>query len=245
MTLRLHHVPGSRSVRVLWMLEELGLDHEVVRHSIRDGSLRAPEVLAVSPAGRAPALEWGDGTATFESGAIVQMLAERHPEAGLDRPAGDPARGRYLQGIHFAETMASLIENLNLSHVFLRPPARPSVPVLKVTTARLKATLGGLEAMLAGRDHLAGGFSAADAMMGFNLWAAPRFVALDPFPGVAAYRDRLAARPAFRRAQAADGASDIYDRDFYPIPVEEASDAGGQPPDPRDTSGKRKGGGGA
>ena len=215
----LHHVPGSRSFRVLWMLEELGLDYEVVRHSIRDGSLRAPEVLAVSPAGRAPALVI-DGTAMFESGAILEHLAETHPEAGLHRPPGDPDRMAYLQGLHFPETMASLVENLNLSHVFLRPPAKPSIPVLKVTTARLRATLAGLEAMLDGRDHLAGRFSAADVMMGFNLRAVPRYVRMEPYPRTLAYTDRLEARPAFASALAKDGPSDIYDRDFYEVPAD-------------------------
>ena len=218
MTLRLHHVPGSRSFRVLWMLAELGLDCEVVPHSIRDGGLRAPEMLTLTPAGRVPALEWGDGTATFESGAIVQMLAERHAEAGLDRPAGHPERGRYLQAIHFAETMASLIENLNLSHVFLRPPAKPSPAVLKITTARLAGTLAALEGMLEGRTFLAGGFSAADAMLGFNLWAAPRFVRPGPYPRVEAYRARLEARPGFAAARGRDGAAAFYDRDFYEVP---------------------------
>ena len=215
----LHHVPGSRSFRVLWMLEELGLDYEIVRHSIRDGSLRAPEVLALSPAGRAPALEM-DGTAIFESGAILEHLAETHPEAGLHRAPGDADRVRYLQGLHFAETMASLVENLNLSHVFLRPPAKPSVPVLKVTTARLRATLAGLEAMLGDGDHLAGGFSAADVMMGFNLRSVPRYVRMDAFPRAVAYTERLAARPAFAAALAKDGPSDIYDRQFYEIPAD-------------------------
>ena len=214
----LHHVPGSRSFRVLWMLEELGLDYDIVRHSIRDGSLRAPEVLALSPAGRAPALMM-DGTAIFESGAILDYLAETHPKAGLHRPPGEPDRVRYLQGLHFAETMASLVENLNLSHIFLRPPAKPSVPVLKVTTARLRATLAGLEAMLGDEDHLAGGFSAADVMMGFNLRSVPRYVQMDAFPRAVAYTERLAARAAFAAAVAKDGPSDIYDRDFYEIPA--------------------------
>jgi glutathione S-transferase len=214
----LHHVPASRSFRVLWMLEELGLEARIVPHTITGGSLRAPEVLAVTPAGRAPALEI-DGERLFESGAIVEYLAERHPEAGLGRPPGHAERGRYLSRLHFGETMASLIENLNLSHVFLRPPARPSVPVLKITTARLRDTLRALEGML-GKEGwlLPSGVSAADVMMGFNLWAAPRFVPMEPFPKVLAYRARIAARPAFVRARAKDGAQEFYDRDFYEIP---------------------------
>ena len=221
--IRLHHVPGSRSFRVLWMLEELGLAAELSCYAIRDGSLRAPEVLAVTPAGRVPALEI-DGQAIFESGAIVQYLAETRPAAGLERPPGHRDRARYLQCLHFAETQASLIENLNLSHVFLRPPARPSAAVLKVTTARLRGTVQALEGMLDADGFLLGGFSAADVMLGFNLWAVPRYVRLDPFPQVRAYRDRLAARPAFAAARAKDGVADFYDRDFYEVPPDEGAE---------------------
>ena len=211
----LHHVPLSRSFRVLWLLEELGLEAEIVPHTITGGSLRAPEVLAVTPAGRVPALEI-DGLSVFESGAIVQYLAERHPEAGL---GGEGKRVAYLQAIHFAETMASLIETLNLNHVFLRPPARPSAVVVKIVTARLKDTLRALEGMLREDGYLLeGGFSAADAMLGFNLWAAPRFVRLDPFPKIRAYKARIEARPAFAAARAKDGVQTFYDRDFYEVP---------------------------
>ncbi|TFL20241.1 glutathione S-transferase family protein [Jannaschia formosa] len=214
----LHHVPASRSFRVLWMLEELGLEAEIVPHTITGGSLRAPEVLAVTPAGRVPALEI-DGQGLFESGAILEYLAERHPEAGLGRGPGSGERVAWLQGLHFAETMASLIENLNLNHVFLRPPARPSPAVVKILTARLRDTLRALEGRLREDGYLlVGGFSAADVMLGFNLWAAPRFVRMDPFPKIEAYKARLAARPAFAAARAKDGEQAFYDREFYEVP---------------------------
>ena len=217
--IRLHHVPFSRSFRVLWLLEEMGLDFEVVHYSIRDGSLRAPAFLAISPAGRVPALEIG-GEVLFESGAILQTLCEKYPAAGFAPAPGTPDRARYLELIGYAETMASLIENLNLQHVFLRDPAQASPVVIKLMTARLGATLAGLEAMLNERDDylLRSGFSAVDAMMGFNLFAAPYYVKLDPFPGLRAYRARLEARPAFRGARARDGEQDFYTRDFYPVP---------------------------
>lgn len=216
--IRLHHVPASRSFRILWLLEELGLDCDLVHHSIRDGSLRDPAYLAKSPAGRVPALEI-DGEVIFESAAILQILCERHPQAGLAPEPGTPERARYLELMGFAETMASLIENLNMQHLFLRDPTQASPVVLKLITARLAATLGALEGMLGDHDYLlSSGFSAADAMMGFNLFAAPYYVKLDPFPGLQAYRTRLETRPGFAAAQARDGEQIFYTQDFYPVP---------------------------
>lgn len=216
--IRLHHVASSRSFRVMWLLEELGLDYEVVHHSIRDGTLRAPEFLAVSPAGRVPALEI-DGGVLFESGAILQYLCEMYPGAGLAPEVGHADRARYLEMIGYAETMASLIENLNLQHVFLRDPAQASPTVIKLITGRLRVSLSGLEQLLSDEGYmLPSGFSAADAMLGFNLFAAPYYVKMAPFPKLQAYKARLEARPGFKAARAKDGEQDFYIKDFYPVP---------------------------
>ncbi len=207
--MRLHHVPFSRSFRVLWLLEELGLDYEIIHHSIRDGSLRDPEYLAKSPVGRVPALELDDGV-MFESGPICQVLAERYG-AGFDRAAEHPERPRYLDLISYAETMANQIEQLNLQLIFLRPPAEPSPVVVKLNLGRLRATLGGLERMLGEQDWLLPtGFSVADTMMGFNIFAAPYYVAMNEFPRLMAYKSRIEARPAYGHARAKDGAHEFY-----------------------------------
>ena len=214
----LHHVPFSRSFRILWLLEELGLSYEVKTYSIRDGSLRDPAFLKLSPAGRVPALEY-EGQVLFESGAIVQWLCEQHPEAGLMPDPDHTDRAAFLELLGFAETMASLIENLNLSHIFLRDPSQASPVVLKLTTARLAATLAGLEARLGAQDYLLPtGFSGADAMMGFNLFAAPYYVRMDAFPNLRAYCARIEARPGFLAARARDGEQDFYSKDFYSVP---------------------------
>ena len=214
----LHHVPFSRSFRVLWLLEELGLDYEVKRYSIRDGSMRDTAFLKVSPAGRVPALEMGDRV-LFESGAIVQMLCETYPDHGLAPAPGGRDRARFLECLGFAETMGSLIESLNLQQVFLHDPGDASPVVIKITTARLAATLKALERLLGDQPYLLkGGFSAADVMMGFNLLAVPYYVKLDGFHVVQAYAARIAARPAYKAALARDGVQDFYDRDFYPVP---------------------------
>lgn len=215
--IRLHHVPLGRSFRVMWLMEELGLDYEVAYYSIRDGSMRTPEFLALSPAGRVPAMEM-DGEVLVESGAILQVLCERHPEADL-MPAPDHAdRARFLEMMAYAETIGCLVENLNLNRIFLRDPADASPVVIKLLTARLRAALGAMEDRYEGDYLLSGGFSAADIMYAYGFELACRYVHLDQFPALTAYWDRLKARPAYQRAKARDGEQDIYDQDFYPLP---------------------------
>ena len=215
--IRLHHVRWSRSFRVLWLLQEMGITPELEIYEIGGPKMREADFLTRSPAGRSPALEI-DGQVIFESAAILQYLCETRPENGFGRLPGDPERWRFLEVMGFAETQASLIEQLNLNHVFLRPPAKPSPVVIKLNTARLRATVAAFETMLEGDYILPSGFSAADVMMGFNLYAVPYFVPLDPWPKLMTYWERLQARPAFRAAVAREGPRDFYARDFYPVP---------------------------
>ena len=213
--IRLHHVPGSRSMRVLWLLEELGLDAEIREWSMTDGSLRSPEFRAMSPAGRIPALEI-DGAAIFESGAIVQYLTER--EGRLAPVIGTPDRAAFLEWISFAETQANILQNLNFHHIFLRPEAARSIAMTVLDTKRLGVTMKAVEGALSGRAYLLGEFTAADCMMGFNIDAMFRFVREEGFPNLIAYRDRLHARPAYQRAIAKGGGDAIYTQSFYPLP---------------------------
>lgn len=213
--IRLHHIAGSRSVRVLWLLEELGLDCEIVQWSLTDGSLRSPRYLALSPAGRVPALEI-DGRTIFESGAIVQYLTER--ESRLAPMPGAAERVSFLEWISFAETQANILQELNIHHIFLRPESARSIPLLRMQTRRLTVTARALEQHLLGHDTLLpSGFSAADCMLGFNTDALFRFLPSEDYPALMAYRGRMWARPAFQRATLRGGAS-MYDRDFYGIP---------------------------
>ena len=217
----LHHVQYGRSFRVLWLLEEIGVDRfgglEIIEHRIGTKEMAESDLGRISPAVRIPAISY-DGLEMSESGAIVEYLCEMHAP-GLTRLPGDPERAPFLQWVHFAETQASLIENLNLQLVFLRPPAKPSPVVVKLTVARLRQTLRGVETRLADRDWLLpSGFSAADVMMGFNLFAAPYYVPMAEFPRLNAYRERMEARPAYRRAVAREGPQRFYAQDFYPVP---------------------------
>lgn len=213
--MRLHHIPGSRSFRVLWLLEELGEAAELQLWSLTDGGLRSPEFRALSPAGRVPALEI-DGRAIFKSGAIVQYLTETRGR--LAPPPGAPARADFLEWTAFAETQANILQNLNIHHIFLRPESARSAVLTRLDTKRLAVTMRAMEAHLSAREWVLGDFSAADCMFGFNLEAMFRFVRADGFPALSGWAARCAARPAYQRAVEKGGGTAIYAKDFYEMP---------------------------
>ncbi len=217
----LHHIALSRSFRVLWMLEELGQKVELKLYSVTDGSLRSPELLKISPAGRVPALEFDDGKVMFESGPILQYLAEKYAHANLGRPVSHSERARFLEMLAFSETISNEIEMLNMQHLFLHEPKDASATVIKLNTARFRKGLRAVDAILKNQDWLCkSGFSAADIMMSFNVLVAPYFLDMNQLPNVRRYRQRFEARSAFRRARAKDGEQKFYDRDFYPVPTQ-------------------------
>lgn len=217
--LRLHHIPQARSFRILWLLHEMGAPHEVVRLSIFDRSTRRPEHLAVSPAGRVPALE-ADGRAIFESGAIVEHLCEtRAPELG--RAPGDAERVDWLEWLHFAETIGQHVANLTQQHIVLREDHMRSPTVMRLEARRLEKTLEVVDRAVAGRDWLLpSGFSAVDVTVGYSALVGRRFVALDGMPALRDWLGRIEARPAYRAALAEDGPAQLYRRDFYPAPAD-------------------------
>ncbi len=221
MTIRLHHVAQARSFRILWLLEEMGLEYEIRHWSFFDKSMRSDEFRALSPAARVPALEIG-GRVLFESGAITEYLLETRPHLGLFRPPGDEERADWLQWLHFAETIGQHIANLTQHHIVLREPWMRSPTVMRLEARRLEKVLEVVDRAVS--DHewlLPSGFTAVDVAVGYGVMIARRFVPAGLLAGVDAYRERLTARPAFQRALAVDGEAQIYTRDFYPPPEEE------------------------
>lgn len=211
----LWHVPLSRSMRILWLLNELELPFALRVMDLRSKDMRGAEYEAIHPVGRAPALQI-DGFVIHESGAMVEYLCEtRGPHLG--RAPGEEGRLGWLDWLHFAETIGQHIANLTQSHLMLRDPSTRSLTVMKLETARLTRTLRLVEQTVAGQDWLmAGGFSGVDCAVGWSVWTARRFVRLSP--ALQAYADRCAERPAFQRALPKDGEVVLYDRDFYELP---------------------------
>lgn len=209
----IHHIEGRRSERVAWLCEELGLPYrlEYVPGDVM-GSLLALE--KAHPMRMAPTLEDG-AVRIVESGGILEYILGRYGEGRLRPPPESPAFPDYCQWMHFAEgtgMFRGMMERLAIQLAGDAPP--PDVSFLYIgSSARV---LRVCEAALTGKDYFAGdSFTAADIMMHFPLRmtalasvgvieVTPLFHndrrGLEPFPKVAAFVDRMAARPAFQRA---------------------------------------------
>lgn len=202
-------------MRVLWLLHEIGCPFEVVTHDF-GRNLRAPEFLDLNPAGRVPALEM-DGTRIWESGAMLEILCERFPEAGLGRLPGTPERVDWLIWLHFAETVSQHSAALTQQHVALYDDSMRSPIVMKLEAARLGKCYAALESRLAGRDWLLdGGFSAADVAVGQAVYMSRHFARTEAFAAVHGWVRRCEGRAAFQASLPGPSEARLYARDFYP-----------------------------
>ncbi|MGI3184273.1 glutathione S-transferase family protein [Nioella aestuarii] len=212
--IRLHHVPQSRSMRTLWLLNELGVPYELQVWPF-DKSLRSADFLAMNPAGRVPALEI-DGECWWETGAITELLCERFPKAGMGRAPGDPDRATWLIWVHFSETISQHAAALTQQHIALYDDSMRSPVVMKLEAKRLEKCYAAIEARLQGRDYLLdSGFSAADISVGQALYMARHFARLVPFPALSAWYDRITSRPGFLMSRPTEAHPKLYERDFY------------------------------
>jgi glutathione S-transferase len=203
MTVIVHHLENSRSQRVLWLLEELGLPYQVKRYQRdRKTMLAPPELRRVHPLGKSPVIEQG-GNVIAETGAIVEYLVEL-ADGRLGMPGHRADALRYRQFLHYAEgsLMPPLFTKLVLSRVplFGKAAQKKFQPMVDVH-------LDYVEAELAGRPWFAGQeFTAADVMMSFPLEAAvSRADATGGRPHLAAWIDKIHARPAYQAALKAGG----------------------------------------
>lgn len=216
--IKVHHLNDSRSQRVLWLLEELGLDYEVIRYE-RDpvSRLAPPALIAIHPLGKSPVIEDGD-IKVAETGAVVEYLLETYGAGRLRPAAGTEAARRFTYWLHYAE--GSAMPPLLLKLVFSMLPQRaPGLvkPLVKGIAAKaltgfvdpqLRTHVGFWEDELGRSEWFAGDqFTAADIMMSFPVEAgADR--AFDPAtkPRLKAFLDKIHARPAYRRALERGGA---------------------------------------
>ena len=212
--IRLHHVPQSRSMRTLWLLNELGVPYEVQVWPF-DKSLRSVDYLAKNQAGRVPALEI-DGECWWETGAITELLCERFPEAGMGRAPGHPDRAEWLIWVHFSETISQHVAALTQQHIMLYDDTMRSPVVMKLEAKRLEKCYGAIEARLDGRDYLLdSGFSAADVSVGQAVYMARHFARLDAFPRLSAWYARITERPGFVLSCPNEGQEKLYKQVFY------------------------------
>jgi glutathione S-transferase len=217
-----HHLNNSRSQRILWLLEELGLAYEIKKYA-RDSKtmLAPPELRAVHPLGKSPVIQDGD-TIVAESGAIIEYLVGRYGNGSLAPQPGTPERLRYTYFLHYAEgsAMPPLLLKLVFDRVenspapfFVRPIARAIANKVKdsFVLPQIRQHLAFLEGELASRDWFAGGeFSAADIQISFPLEAAAARAGLDAkYPKLSAFLERIHARPAYRRALERGGKYDF------------------------------------
>jgi glutathione S-transferase len=199
--LTVHHLNNSRSQRVLWLLEELGLPYEIKRYQRDARTMRAPpELRAVHPLGKSPVVTDGELTIA-ETGAIVEYIVDL--AGGRLRPAaGTPEKLRWTFWLHYAE--GSLMTPLLRAPMILRGLVRSIAARAKTdfVMPELGRHFDFLEAELSKSEWFAGGqFSAADVMMSFPLEAgADRAGAFEGRPLLKAFVARIQARPAYKAA---------------------------------------------
>ncbi len=226
-----HHLNNSRSQRILWLLEELGLDYKVRRYE-RDAKtlLAPPELRAIHPLGKSPVISDegpSDPLTLAETGTIVEYLIERYgrkepEEARLAPPLGTPERLRYTYWLHYAE--GSLMPPLLLGLVFSRLPQGPMPffvrPIARRIAGKVQSSYIGpqiahhldyVESELGRSPWFAGAqFSAADIQMSFPIEAVATRIGLgDRHPHLEAYLERIHARPAYARALERGGRYDF------------------------------------
>ena len=202
--LKIHHLVLSRSERIVWLAEEMGIPYELVRHLRDPATFRAPPSLrAVTPLAKAPVIE-DDGTVVEESSVICNYLLDRHGDHGLRPDAGTAARRQYDYWMACAESTLMYPVLIDLLSVLTQSDA-PGLQAFAI--GEYQTMLEHVERSLAGGDYLVDNrFSAADVMVYYTLAMAAgtaipfsTHAPMDRFPLIRAYLARLEQRPAWQR----------------------------------------------
>ena len=202
-----HHLNNSRSQRILWLLEELGVPYEIKFYQ-RDATtnLAPPELKAVHPLGKSPVIT-DQGHTIAESGAIVDYLIRTYGAGRLAPAVGAFDYETYLEWLHYAEGSAMLPLMLQLYTMRLGEAA---APLKGRIDDEIDNHLGYINQALEGRDYLLGeAFTGADVQLSFVGEVGRAFGRLSKFPNIAAWVERLHARPAFKKALEKGGAYNL------------------------------------
>ncbi|MBK82013.1 MAG: glutathione S-transferase [Gammaproteobacteria bacterium] len=195
--LKLHHAPNSRAGRIVWLLEELGLDYELNRMDFHPKALKSDEHRARHPLGRVPVLEDGD-VMLYESGAIVEYIIARHTDGALKPAVESPLFPEYLQWFHYCEGMVMPPVNTIVVQTLLLPPERRSEEALGQAQRLLTKALAPVNDALEGREYMIGDLSGADFMIGHASFMSRRLGCVpEEMTHLHGYVERLEARPAF------------------------------------------------
>ena len=195
--LKVHFVANTRAGRIVWLLEELGLEYEVNIMPFSKEGLKSEEHRSRHALGRVPVLEDGD-ISIFESGAIIEYILARHKDGGLKPDVNSPEFPAYLQWFHYCEGMVMPPMNQIVVQTILLPPDRRDENVLLQAQKLLSKALAPVNEALAGKDYLVGDFSAADLMLGHSCFMANRLGCVsDEMANIKAYVAKIEARPAF------------------------------------------------
>ena len=194
--LKIHHLNNSRSQRVLWLLEELAVPYEIVKYQrMSPVPLAPPELKNAHPLGKSPVIE-DAGKTIAESGAVVEYIIDVYGKGRMKPRYGSTDYWKYIEWMHYAEGSAMLPLLLALYSSMLGDAAAALKPRVD---GEIASNLAYMEAAIAGRQFFVGDdLTGADIMLSFVVEAAG--ARLEPYAGLVAYRDRLHARPAYKRA---------------------------------------------
>jgi glutathione S-transferase len=196
--LTLYHCAPSRSSVILWMLEEIGEPYDIHLLSLKKGTNREPDYLAVNPMGKVPALRHGNVVIT-ELAAICTYLADAFPQAGLNIPLDDPRRGPYLKWLFFGP---GVLEGAVMDRAY---PRTGEPPRAALGYGDFDTTMDVIANAVTPGPYLMGDrFTAADVVIGSNLRWGTIFKMIPQRKEFADYIGRVAERPAAKRAQAKD-----------------------------------------
>jgi glutathione S-transferase len=206
--LKVHHLNNSRSQRILWLLEELGTPYEIVKYQrMTPMPMAPPELKEVHPLGKSPVITDGDRTVA-ESGAIVEYILDRYGKGRMRPAPASPDYWRYVEWMHYAEGSAMFPLLLALFMGFLGDGAAPLRPYVDV---QIENHFSYMENALGDRPFFVGNdLTGADIQILFVLEAAGE--RLTPFPRLVAYRDRMHARPAYKRGIEKGGPYELMSR---------------------------------